>query len=201
MTPGDYSAVLIAGGKSFTQPLPVKMDPRVKASTADLAKQFELSKVLYATRATLQPIGKSYESLVAELAKAKEKAGDKPVKEQIEALTKKLQEFADPARVRAGQSLELDVLSKVGKLFGDLQEVDAAPTASTDTAAVDLQRDAKSVAERWRAIAQEVASLNSALEAAGIEKIKFPLSATRHPESRSRGTRDLPAPKEDCSRL
>jgi hypothetical protein len=172
--PGDYSVVLTAGGRSLTQPLPVKMDPRVKASAADLTKQFDLSKALYETRATLQPIGKSYESLVADLAKRKEKAGDKPVKEQIGALTKKLQEFADPARVRAGQSLELDVLSKVEKLFGDLEEVDAAPTPQTEAAAVELQRDAKSVAERWRALAPEVAALNSALESAGLEKIKFP---------------------------
>ncbi|MEY2579071.1 MAG: hypothetical protein QOI49_1895, partial [Verrucomicrobiota bacterium] len=64
--------------------------------------------------------------------------------------------------------------SKVGKLFGDLQEVDAAPTASIEGAVVDLQRDAKSVAERWRAIPQDVAVLNSALETAGLEKIKFP---------------------------
>ena len=174
VVPGDYSVVLTVGGTNFTQRLTMKMDPRVKASSADLAKQFELSKALYDTRATLEPIGKSFESLVAELAKAKEKAGDTPVKEKIEALNKKLQEFADPARVRAGQSLELDVLSKVKKLFGDLQEADAAPTAATEAAAITIQRDAKSVVERWRAMPQEVASLNAALAAAGIEKIKAP---------------------------
>jgi seryl-tRNA synthetase len=152
----------------------MKMDPRVKASSADLMKQFELSKLLYETRRTLQPIGKGYESLVGELAKAKEKAGDKPVKEPIEALTKKLQEFADPARVRAGQSLELDVLSKVEKLFGDLQEGDAAPTSQAEAAALDLQRNAKSAAERWRALAPDVAALNSALATARLEKIKAP---------------------------
>jgi hypothetical protein len=173
-SPGDYSVVLTAGGKSFPQPLPMKMDPRVKASSADLTKQFELSKALYDTRVTLQPIGKSFESLIAELAKAKEKAGDKPVKEKIEALNKKLQEFADPARVRAEQPLELDVLAKVEKLFGDLQEVDAAPTPQAGPAAIELQRDAKSVAERWRALLPDVAALNSALETAGLEKIKAP---------------------------
>jgi hypothetical protein len=172
--PSDYSVVLTAGGKRFTQPLPMKMDPRVKASPADLTKQFELSKALYETRAALHPIGKGYESLVGELAKAKEKAGDKPVKEQIEALTKKLQDFADPTRVRAGQSLELDVLSKVISLFGDLQEVDAAPTSQAEAAALDLQRNAKSVVERWGALAADVAALNSALATAGLEKIKFP---------------------------
>jgi hypothetical protein len=172
--PGDYSVVLTVGGKIFTQPLTVKMDPRVKVSAADLAKQFELSKALYDTRAALLPIGKSFDSLVAEVAKAKEKAGDKPVKEKIEALNVKLQEFADPIRVRAGQSLQLDVLSTVEKLFGDLQEVDAAPTAATEAAAIEIQRDAKTVIERWRAVPQDVAALNSALEASGFEKIKFP---------------------------
>jgi hypothetical protein len=70
--------------------------------------------------------------------------------------------------------LELDVLSKAGQLFGDLQEVDAAPTSQAEAAAINLQRDAKSVAERWRAIPPEVAALNTALEAAGLDKIKFP---------------------------
>ena len=63
--PGNYSVVLTTGGKSLTQPLPVKMDPRVKASAADLTKQFELSKALAETRATLKPIGKNFAALVA----------------------------------------------------------------------------------------------------------------------------------------
>jgi hypothetical protein len=55
-----------------------------------------------------------------------------------------------------------------------MQDVDAAPTASTEAAAVALQQDAKAAIERWRAVAQEVSSLNSELDAAGIEKIKLP---------------------------
>jgi hypothetical protein len=172
--PGNYSLVLGVGGKSFTQPLTVKMDPRVKSSTADLVKQFDLSKALYDLRAALQPIGKSFASLAAELTKTKEKAGEKPVKQKVEEFIKKLQEFANPDQVRAGQALELDVLNKVEKLFGDLQEVDAAPTSQAQAAAVDLQGKERSVMERWPIISQEVAALNSELESAGIEKIKFP---------------------------
>ena len=174
VVPGNYSVVLSAGGKSFTQPLTVKMDPRIKSSAADLAKQFELSKALYDLRAALQPIGKSFASLAAELKKAKEKAGEKPVKQKVEELIKKLQEFANPDQVRSGQALELDVLNKVEKLFGDLQEVDAGPTSQAQAAAVDLQGKARSVMERWPAMSQEVAALNSELEAAGVEKIKVP---------------------------
>ena len=122
----------------------------------------------------LQPIGKSFDAVATGLTKAKEKAGDQPIKGKIDALHKKLEEFADPARVRAGQSLELDILSKVASLFGDLQEVDAGPTSQAEAAARDLVRDAKLVAERWRDIPQEVTSLNSELDASGIEKIKLP---------------------------
>jgi hypothetical protein len=172
--PGSYSVVLSAAGKSFSQPLTVKMDPRIKSSPADLAKQFELSKALYDLRSALQPIGKSFASLAAELKKAKEKAGEKPVKQKVEELIKKLQEFANPDQVRTGQALELDVLSKVERLFGDLQEVDAAPTSQAQAAALDLQAKARSVVERWPALSQEVAAVNSELEAAGVEKIKVP---------------------------
>jgi len=172
--PGEYSVVLTVAGKTFTRPLTVKMDPRIKVSEADLTKQFELSKALYEARAALRPIGKSYEALVAAVAKTKEKAGENPVKPKIEALEKKLQEFADPSRVRTGQALELDILGKVERLFGDLQEVDAGPTSQIEAAAIAAQRDAKSVMERWPTIPQEIASLNSALEAAGLEKITVP---------------------------
>ncbi len=173
VVPGDYSVVLTAGGKTFTQPLTVKMDPRLKVGPADLAKQFELAKALYETRATLLPMGKSFDALVAEVIKAKERAGDQPIKEKIEALHKKLEAFGDPAPGRPGQPLHFDVLTKVEQLFGDLQEADAGPTPQLEGAALAVQRDAKTATERWHAIPAEVEALNAALETAGIEKVKF----------------------------
>ncbi len=174
IVPGNYSVVLSAGGKSFTKPLPVKMDPRVKATTADLMKQLALSKTLFALRTKLQPIGKKYQALVTEVTKAKESAGENPIKEQIEALQKKLETFANPAGVRSGDPLELEALNKVEKLFGDLQEVDAAPTPSQQTAVTELQHDASAVTEHWKGIAPEVATLNAQFASAGLEPLKFP---------------------------
>ncbi len=173
MPSGAYSVSLTTAGKTLSQPLTLKMDPRVTASTADLAMQLEFSKALFEMRVALQPIGKSYDALVAELAQAKERVGDKSVLDAIEALRKKLEEFADPAAIRAGQPLELDVLSKVKKLFGDLQAVDAAPTPQQQAAIPALQRAAQSTAEKWRSLPQMVADLNQQLERAGLEKIKF----------------------------
>ena len=41
VVPGKYQARLVAGGHTETAEFTVKMDPRVKASTADLQQQFE----------------------------------------------------------------------------------------------------------------------------------------------------------------
>src|SRR5207249_6448140 len=47
---GDYTVTLIVDGKTFTQPLTVAMDPRVKASANELREQFDLSWRLYQLR-------------------------------------------------------------------------------------------------------------------------------------------------------
>ena len=44
---GNYTVVLTAGGKSYTQPLTVKMDPRVKTPVTAIQQQFTLSMQMY----------------------------------------------------------------------------------------------------------------------------------------------------------
>ena len=122
----------------------------------------------------LQPIGKNYGALVGEVAKTKERAGESPLKEQIDTLHQKLEAFANPADVREGDKLDLDALKKIERLFDVLQAVDAGPTPQQQAAVTSLQRDAQSVQERWKAIPREVAVLNTTLQAAGIEKLKVP---------------------------
>ena len=172
--PGDYSVVLTVNGKSFTQPLSVKMDPRVKASAADLAQQFELSKSLYEIRPSLEAINNNLSRLSVEIGKAKELAGENPVTAQLEAVKKKLLEIAGPPRPRAPAVPSLELLEKLRSLFRGLQVVDAAPTPAIRTAVADLQRESQSVMARWRALeAQDLAELNHQLEAAGFRKIEI----------------------------
>ncbi|MBZ5560012.1 MAG: glycoside hydrolase [Acidobacteriia bacterium] len=45
--PGQYTVKLTVNGKSYTQPLTLKMDPRVKTSPLGLTQQFTLSKRMY----------------------------------------------------------------------------------------------------------------------------------------------------------
>ena len=164
---------LNVNGKSFTQPLTVKMDPRVKASFADLTEQFELSKKLYDLRATLEPIGKSFDALNKAIAKAKERAGDQPVKQQLDAFTKKMEEFAPP-NPRPGAPLSLAALDNVKRLFGTMQDVDVAPTMRVKAAVGEVIRESPAVVEHWRTlISQDLPALNRELESSGIGKLEI----------------------------
>ncbi|HEY2800838.1 MAG TPA: hypothetical protein VGI85_09605 [Chthoniobacterales bacterium] len=158
MMPGAYTVSLTTGGQTFTQPLTLKMDPRVKASNGDLAKQFDASKTLYEMRGRLLPIGKRYEALVAALAK--KRAEKKETQPQIDSLKQKLETFADPEAVRAGRPLELEVLGKVTRLFSDLQRVDAAPTPQQEAAVHDLEDETRTVQEKWKTVSQEAKGVN-----------------------------------------
>src|SRR5262249_59039129 len=46
-SPGEYTVKLTAGGKQFTQPLTLKMDPRVTTPPAGTAKMYEGSMRCY----------------------------------------------------------------------------------------------------------------------------------------------------------
>jgi hypothetical protein len=48
--PGLYTVTLQVNGKTYTQPLQIKMDPRVKTSLQDLQKQHDLSIICYEGR-------------------------------------------------------------------------------------------------------------------------------------------------------
>ncbi len=171
--PGDYSLVLNVSGQSYTQLLVVKMDPRVKASPADLAEQFELSDKLYDLRVRLEPIGKRFDAINEAIVKAKERAGDKSVKQQLEAFVKKLEEFAPP-NPRPGSPLSFAALDDAQRLVGTIQHVDAAPTARVKAAVEDVVRDTPAIVERWQTlVSQDLPALNRELENAGIGKLEI----------------------------
>lgn len=173
--PGQYTIVLTVGGTSFTQPLVVKMDPRVKTSLADLGRQLELSKQLYNQWAPLNSLNERINSLNEELVNLRSRAGENSaVAAGIDALIKKLQELAGATNPRPGEPLNLGVLARLQTLFGILQEVDAAPTIQVSTAVTNLQREIQSVIEGWRVIeSQDIPALNRQLKGAGLPELKL----------------------------
>ena len=173
VVPGEYTVVLAAGGKSYTQPLTVKMDPRVKMSQAELQQQLTLSQQLCNVRAGLEPIGKIFDSLVEQLTKLREQTLPKNVGEKLTALNSKLKELGPP-NPRPDATPSLHALDSAKDLFQQIQGVDAAPTDRLKAAVNDIQAQATVLTKRWKEIvAQEVPALDQELQTAGLARLNL----------------------------
>ena len=172
--PGDYTVVLTVEGKSFTQPLTVQMDPRVKTSAADLQEQFDLSWQLYQLRLTLGPVGKKFDDINEQLTKLKARAAERPdVTEKLEVFVQTLTQFGPP-HPRPGAPPSLFVLESTERLFNEIQGADAAPTAAVKAAVADVQKKVGPLMQAWRKLLDsDLPALNQQLKQAGFSEIKL----------------------------
>jgi photosystem II stability/assembly factor-like uncharacterized protein len=173
VAPGDYTVTLAVDGESLTQPLTVAMDPRVKASAADLQEQFDLSWRLYQLRLKLAPIGEKFDEIAHQLTKLKARAAERPdITQKLEDFAQTLMKFGPP-HPRPGAPPSLFVFDSTTHLFDDVQGADAAPTAATKAAAADLETKIGPVMDAWRKVLDsDLPGLNQQLKQAGFPEVK-----------------------------
>ncbi|MGE5214264.1 MAG: WD40/YVTN/BNR-like repeat-containing protein [Nitrospirota bacterium] len=173
VVPGNYTITLTVDGQSFTQPLIVAMDPRVKASAADLQEQFDLSWKLYQLRLKLAPIGEKFDEIAEQLMKVKARAAERPdVTQKLEVFSQALMIFGPP-HPRPDAPPSFFILDSTTHLFDDVQAADAAPTAAIKAAAADLESKLGAVLQAWRKLKDsDVPALNQQLKQAGFPEIK-----------------------------
>jgi hypothetical protein len=173
VVPGEYTVVLTVGGKSYTQPLTVKMDPRVKMSRAELEEQLTLGQQLADVRAGLEPIGKIFDPLVEQLTKLRDQSLPKNVEEKLNALNSKLRELGPP-NARPDATPSLHALDSAKALFEEIQGVDAVPTDRVKAAVNDVRAQATELAKRWKEIVeQEMPALDRELQTAGLPRLSL----------------------------
>ena len=175
--PAEYTVVLTVEGKSFEQPITLRMDPRVKASASDLQEQFDLSWQLYQLRLKLAPIGEKFEDISEQLTKLRARAAERPdVTEKLEGFSQTLNKFGPP-HPRPGAPPSLFVLQSAVSLFNELERADTAPTAAVKAAAADVQTKVTPTMEAWKQLLNvDLPALNQQLKAAGFSEIKMPSS-------------------------
>jgi photosystem II stability/assembly factor-like uncharacterized protein len=176
--PGQYNVVLTVGGKSYTRPLTVEMDPRVKTPAADLAQQFRLSYQIYQDEQSLAPAFDAMDALRKQLDERKKQAGtNAELAKVLEDFTHQLDAVEGvPVRraVPTTEPLTLSLINgRLGQLFGVLQETDAAPTAATVANINELRAAIPGLTAKWKALhSTELTALNAKLRAAGLAEIK-----------------------------
>src|SRR5437660_1441526 len=180
----NYTVVLTVNGKTYSQPLAIRMDPRVKASTTDLAEQFRLSKQLYDQWLVLASISENVRTIRGRLTDLRPRVPDGDLKTHVDALSEKLQQFAGGGGPggfgggggAAGARLTIAIATgRIRTLFTAIEEVDLAPTPQTAAAAGDVSKDVRSLQESWEALkSKDIPALNQELRAGGLPAIDLP---------------------------
>jgi hypothetical protein len=126
--PGRYTVRLCAGGETRTQPLDVRLDPRVKAPPGALREQFALSLRLAGAMDDVS-------AALAEV-RARRKAGPPAVLDrQLSALERSAAEGRRRRGAKAVPPALVEVAAQLGELFQLVQAADAAPTPQAARAA------------------------------------------------------------------
>jgi hypothetical protein len=185
--PGAYTVRLTVDGKHFTQPLTLRLDPRVKTPAAALTQVASLTREMYdgagSTRA-------AYDQARALSAKLEGLSGD-----DAATFKREVDSIAPPqaaggrggrggggggGRGRGGagttesQNLETVMTSMMGAAMA-MQAADVAPTASQVAAVAKARADAASVMKRWNALKTTgLAALNAKRKKAGEAPIGIP---------------------------
>src|SRR5204863_274086 len=171
--PGVYTVTLTVDDKTFSEPLTIAMDPRVKTSGADLQEQFDLSWKLYRLRLKLAPMGKKFDDIAEQLTKLRAKAAERPdVMQKLEAFAQTFVKFGPP-HPRPGAPPSLFVLESTTRLFNDIQGADAAPTAAVKIAVTDIETKVEPMMDGWHKLLEsDLPALNQELKRAGFPEIK-----------------------------
>jgi hypothetical protein len=189
----NYTVKLTANGKSSTQPLTIKLDPRVKTSQDALVRQFELASKLAAKLSEVSTALREASELQKQIAvRKKEVSGNVEVQQALEAMEKKIEVAVEPnSDVEFGlfglalPGKESEPLPKVvGALTGLLiivESADAAPTADASTASEKWNACAQETLARWTTLKkEELASVNTLLQKANLKPLKAEESPAAH---------------------
>jgi photosystem II stability/assembly factor-like uncharacterized protein len=153
--PGQYTVRLTVGGQSYTQPLTVKMDPRVKTPPEGLAQQHALSMQCYEGMRQVRRTLEQVRGLRARVKDLREHVPAGPRAEALAALDQKAAalEGQGPGPGRRGRggpgAPSLNRLhGELGALLSLLQGADAPPTTQAVAAAVELEKSLTRLLER-----------------------------------------------------
>ena len=117
--PGRYTVKLTASGKTMSAPLIVKMDPRVKTSTADLERQFLLASKLAAGVGEFSAAAQKADDLQKQIAaRTREASGNAELTAALDGLGKKV---GDPGGIGSGRRLRILWIFRSGKGANDAE--------------------------------------------------------------------------------
>jgi len=177
--PGKYTVRLAVDGKTYTQPLTVRMDPRVKTSNVDLRKQFEMLagivEGMNETFEALQQVRALRPQLADRAGKAKGALAD-----SLNALDKQVTElegasqgafFGVPPSGKRPENLST-LNQHFGQLLNVVDSADAAPATQASAVYLELEGSLEKLLAQWKRLRDsDLPALNASLRKAHLEEL------------------------------
>ena len=177
--PGKYTATLMVGGTSYTAPLILKMDPRVKTTISGLQQQFDLEMKITDAMRTDYAAVQQVRSVRTQLKDLAAKAAKGTLAQTISNLDKKLAELegknggfgAQFLSTPEGRSL-VRLNSGLNSLLGVVDSADTAPTTQAISTFAEVQQALDQQLSNWQEIkTKDIVATNSELRKAGLSPI------------------------------
>ena len=182
--PGNYTIQLTASDKNTTQPLTIKMDPRVKTPQDDLVRQFELASKLSARQGQVSEAIQQIGELRKQIDTRKKEAGGNTevvnaldeAEQKLNGLTETESEGGFGLYGLALPSKEVEGLPKIASALSGLMSIvesaDVAPTADASTASEKWDQAAEKTLARWTELqSKDLASANALLRKANLKPV------------------------------
>jgi len=177
--PGEYEVRLTVEGKTYRQPLEVKVDPRVSTSGADLQRQLQLE--LRITDAVAKDMGayndisairKQLNALQKEAAAKRRSA---KVASAAAALDGKLARLAGASPIGGGAATLATINGTLAALLNAVESADAAPTAQSYAVFDETERSLQTLLTSWENVRQQdLAELNRLARRSGMREVNVP---------------------------
>jgi len=182
--PGRYTVKLTVNGKTYSQPLDVKMDPRVKTSFAGLRQQFDLETQIAAV------MHRDYQAVqqvrgLRDQMKTLQKGAQAQLSSEIAELEKKLADLEgssggyDAAFLSTPQGRGLARLNAgLAQLLGIVDSADMPPTTQATKMFSDVEAALDQQVENLKEILEkDLPALNPKLQQSGLPPLKLESAA------------------------
>jgi photosystem II stability/assembly factor-like uncharacterized protein len=183
VVPGEYNVRLTANGKSTSQPLVVKMDPRVQVSQEALTEEFRAASRVAGSLAEVSAANAQAQELRKQISERKTTAtANAELMAALSELEKKIAEvvgsegpeqfglFGLVLPGKDGSTLHKSSAALTSLLYL-VESADAAPSADALTAIEKWQAAATEAMSRWKALDPERDRVNSLLSAAKLQPL------------------------------
>ena len=167
--PGTYTVRLTFDGHSESQPLTVKMDPRVRTSMADLETLHAAEVAMADTLDSLSKADLEGHSVSEQIADPRNSAIATQLAPYNTELKTLLSGSGSDAENSSGETKHLpgidDVTAEATQLYSQLQQADAAPTVALASACKHVEAEGREVLPGWEAFKQkQLPALNNELK-------------------------------------